>query len=65
MEAKWYEGGAMADNRIIYCVPFDSNHGILKIDMKTDTPAKERNRKECLGWIGAIGWSLGSMVALT
>ena len=32
----WY-GGAMTVRGIIYCPPFTSGHGILKIDTNTDT----------------------------
>ena len=33
---KWFKG-AMADNGIIYCPPYYSSRGILKIDTNTDT----------------------------
>ena len=33
---KWTRG-AITDSGIIYCTPFTSNHGILKIDTNTDT----------------------------
>ena len=35
-QSKWFRG-AMADNGIIYYVPYSRNRGILKIDTNTDT----------------------------
>ena len=34
---KWIRGGAMTGSGIAYCVPYDFNRGILKIDTNTDT----------------------------
>ena len=40
---KWCKG-AMADNGIIYCAPWDEDRGILKIDTNTDTATElDRN----------------------
>ena len=35
-DRKWWNGGTMTDSGIIYCVPYDSCCGILKIDTNID-----------------------------